>query len=435
MWETLEGRDGWPIPGAFHPEGDHEGRSVAHQVETEPRATLDGSARPRIEGRVVPSVRPWSRREILLGIRNLVFQQEVLDHLERDPRLEVVAAVTWPGALVQAMRDLNPDVTIACPAMVREMRHPAITPMQPLMVVAEEMTVPVLREAIEAGARGVFAWPEERGELAEEISGIGGGSGEVAVDRGRVIAVYGTRGGSGTTFVTTQLAATFADQGHRCVLVDLDSTFADVTIALGVDREARTIADLAPVVGELGPDHLEDALFRHPRGFSVLLAPFQPAADVSLPSGLYTAAIALLAGAFEIVVLHVPRGLDGLVRAAVGIADDLLLLVAPDLFSLHASRRAVQALGLEGQPDRYRIILNPASRNQIGRREVERVLGMAPFGAIRFDPAVARVQARSRLLPPRGRRAARDLRILANRLAPRREVPTPRLLTPEGEVS
>jgi len=167
----------------------------------------------------------------------------------------------------------------------------------------------------------------------------------------------------------------------------------------------------------------------------VLLAPFQPAADVSLPSGLYTAAIALLAGAFEIVVLHVPRGLDGLVRAAVGIADDLLLLVAPDLFSLHASRRAVQALGLEGQPDRYRIILNPASRNQIGRREVERVLGMAPFGAIRFDPAVARVQARSRLLPPRGRRAAKDLRILANRLAPRREVPTPRLLTPEGEVS
>jgi pilus assembly protein CpaE len=433
MRETVEGKDGWPISGGLDPKNPRM-RTVDDEPMILRRADVDGSAHPRIEAPLAPSVRPRSHRRVLLGIRDLVFQQEVLDHLERDPRLEVVAAVAWPGALVQAMRDLTPDVTIACPTMVREIRHPAVGPPQPLMVVAEEMTVPVLREAIEAGAHGVFAWPDERAELAEEISEIGGRSGEVATGRGRVIAVYGTRGGSGTTFVTTQLAATFADQGHRCVLVDLDSNFADVTIALGIDREARTIADLVPVVGELGPDHLDDALFRHPRGFSVLLAPSQPAAEVEVPAGLYTAGIALLAGDFEIVVLHVPRGMDRLIRTAVAMADDVLLLVAPDLFSLHASRRVVQALGLEDQPNRCRIILNPASRGQIGRREIERVIGMAPFAAIRFDPAVARAQARGRLLPPRARRAAKDLRVMANGLVAQHDVPL-RLPAFEGGVS
>jgi Flp pilus assembly CpaE family ATPase len=361
------------------------------------------------------------RRRVLLGIRDLVFHQEVLDHLERDARLEVVAAVTWPGALIQGMSDLAPDVTVACPAMVRETRHPAVGPTPNLMVVAEEMTVPVLRDAIEAGARGVFAWPEERRELAEELAIAGDRSTEGALPRGRVIAVYGARGGSGTTFVATQLAASFADAGRRCALVDFDSIFADVTIALGIDRLERTIAALIPVAGELGPDHLDDALFKHPRGFSVLLAPAEPASDVPPPHGLYTGATALLAGAFEVVVLHLPRGIDGVIRAAVGMADEVLFVVAPDLFSLHAARRAALALGLEAQPDRCRVILNPAVRHQIGRSEIERVLRMPPFGAVRFDPAVPRAQALSRLLSPRAGRAAKDLRILAARLVSERD--------------
>jgi Flp pilus assembly CpaE family ATPase len=392
----------------------------SHKEEMFMRETdLDeGAAR---NDRPMESVHRSPRRRVLLGVRDLVFHQEVLDHLERDARLEVVAAVRWPGALIQGMADLAPDATVACPAMARETRHPAVGPTANLMVVAEEMTVPVLRDAIEAGARGVFAWPEERGELAEELASIGARSTEGTPPRGRVIAVYGARGGSGTTFVATQLAASFADAGLRCVLVDFDSMFADVTIALGVDRQERTIAALIPVAGELGPDHLDDALFKHDRGFSVLLAPAEAASDTPPPQGLYTGATALLAAAFEVVVLHVPRGIDGLIRAAVGMADEILFVVAPDVFSLHAARRAALALDLEAQPDRCRVILNPAIRHQIGRSEIERVLGIPPFGAVRFDPAVPRAQARSRLLSPRAGRAAKDLRILAGRLVSERD--------------
>jgi pilus assembly protein CpaE len=394
------------------------------------RETIEGT----VESAVGADVHPRSRRRVLVGIRDVAFHQEVLDHLERDARLEVVGAVARPGALLQGIRGLVPDVTLACPVMVRELSHPAVGRTNNLMIVGEEMTVPVLREAIEAGAHGAFTWPDERDELTEEILRAGDISKGEPTARGAVIAVYGARGGSGTTFVASHLAASFADRGQSCVLVDLDANFADVSIALGIDRQARTIADLVPVMGELGPEHLQDALYRHPRGFSVLLAPNDPGTDVHPPHGLYAAAIALLAGDFEIVVLHVPRGLDGLIRAAVGMADDVVLVVAPDLFSLHAARRAVHALDLDGQPGRCRILLNPSVRGRGGRRDVERVLGMAPFAAVRFDSDVARAQERGRLLPPRRRRAARDLRVLADRLSGMRDVPLPGLRFVEGEV-
>jgi Flp pilus assembly CpaE family ATPase len=428
MREWVEERDRWPVPDGADANGDRGNGELSPAAE--PDATSDsGSVATRVRASLGSATPPHSRGRVLLGIRDVAFHQEVLDHLGRDARLEVVGAVARPGALLQGMRDLAPDVTVACPVMVREISHPAVGRAPNLLVVAEEMTVPVLREAIEAGAHGVFAWPEEREELSEEIARLRRPSSEVPAPRGRVIAVYGARGGSGTTFVASHLAASFADRGETCVLVDLDANFADITIALGIDRQVRTIADLVPVAGELGPHQVEDALYRHPRGFSVLLAPTEPAHEEPIPPGLYTAAIALLAGAFEVVVVHVARGLDSLIRNAIGMADEVVLVIAPDLFSLHSARRMVRALGLREPPGRCRVLINPLVRNEIGPRDVERVLGMAPFAAVRFDPAVGRAQGHGRLLPHRARRAGKDVLALAGMLSPRRA------LHPEGEVS
>jgi MinD-like ATPase involved in chromosome partitioning or flagellar assembly len=413
MREWVEEEERWAVPDANNTNGDSAKDTLPNVRET---AAGPRTVTPPVEASSSTTVNPRFRGKVLLAIRDLVFHQEVLDHLERDSRLDVVAAVTHPQALVQRIRELGPDVTVACPSTARELRHPAMVRLPSLMIVAEEMTVPLLRDAIEVGAQGVFAWPEERDELSEEIAAIRRRSSEVQPTRGRVIAVYGARGGTGTTFVASQLAATFADRGQRCVLVDLDASFADVTIALGIGEPVRTIADLVPVAEELGLDHIEDALHRHPRGFSVLLAPAEAAEEDVPPPGLYTAAITLLAGAYEVVVVHVPRGLDDAIRAAIGMADEVVLVVAPDLFSLYAARRAVQALGLD-KHEGCRVLLNPSARNEIRPRDVERVLGIAPFGAVRFDSAVARAQAKGRLLPARARRAGKDLRALAARLA------------------
>src|SRR5207302_695262 len=89
------------------------------------------------------------------------------------------------------------------------------------------------------------------------------------------VAVLGSRGGAGTTFLATQLAASFATRGIATAIADLDVVCSDLTAALGIpaDQPVRTVADLLPVADELTAEHLEQVLFRHAAGFSALLAP------------------------------------------------------------------------------------------------------------------------------------------------------------------
>jgi len=49
---------------------------------------------------------------------------------------------------------------VVCPTTARGLRHPAVSSGIPrLVIISQEMTVPVLREAIDVGAEGIFCWP------------------------------------------------------------------------------------------------------------------------------------------------------------------------------------------------------------------------------------------------------------------------------------
>jgi Flp pilus assembly CpaE family ATPase len=358
------------------------------------------------------------RARILVAIRDLAFHQEVLDFLERDPRMDVVGAVTRPEALFRLELTTTHEATVVCPVLTRDVRHPAVGARdRNLFVVGEEMTVPLLRDAIDAGAKGVFAWPEERDDLARTIAGIVGDDGWASESRAKVVAVFGSRGGVGTTFLASHLAAAFADAGRRSVLVDLDACFADISVALGItsEQEVRTIADLVPVADELEPEHVNDALYGHARGFSVLLAPPEPLSD-DVPRGLHRAATALLTLSHDVVVLHAPRCLDDASRSGLAMADDVLLVVSPDLFSLFSARRAISSTGLRPGDGRCHVVVNAVARGGDAAALVERVLGARPAAAVRFDASVSRAQDRGELLRPRSHRAWRDVVALATRM-------------------
>jgi pilus assembly protein CpaE len=281
-------------------------------------------------------------------------------------------------------------------------------------VVGPELTVPMLRQAIALGAEAAFRWPEERQALMERVrrrrrAGGSGGSGA-----GSVIAVHGTRGGAGATFVACQLAASVAASGVPTALMDAGLAFSDVTAALGIsgDDAARTIADLIPVLDELSPEHLSKVLHPHSAGFSALLGPAADAPEGSDP-GLIRAAIASLRESFRMVIVHAPRSADAATLAALDASDAVLLVTTLDLFSLYGGKRALQRIA-RPDPLRARIVVNKTARGTIRMAEVERVLGDAPIASVRLDPAVPRAQERGELLGLRSGRAARDIERLAS---------------------
>jgi pilus assembly protein CpaE len=270
-----------------------------------------------------------------------------------------------------------------------------------LLAVDTAESVGGLRSAMRAGARGFFVWPSERDELALAAARVSVRHDEEArVGRARAIAVYGSRGGCGTTFLATHLASAFARLGKDCVLVDMDADFAQVSMALGVPREPapRTIEDLAPVVHELSAEHLRDVLWEHPQGFRVLLAPASP--TTSIGAGHFAACVETLSGRADVVLMHLPHGLDEVSRAGVAAADQVLVVLTLDVLSFHGARRLLAA---HGEDERFRFVVNRAARSEIVPGDVERVFGRKPVALIPEDGSIAEAQDRGRLIPPRGR--------------------------------
>jgi len=67
----------------------------------------------------------------------------------------------------------------------------------------------------------------------------------------------------------------------------------------------------------------------------------------------------------DMVVLHVPRGMDDTVRLGLGLADVVVMVLGLDVLSFRAAKRVVDALGLD---DRCSFVVNRASRREISPR-------------------------------------------------------------------
>jgi pilus assembly protein CpaE len=335
---------------------------------------------------------------VVLALEQPEVAEEVMHFLDRSGHARVVGSASDGRQLREAIRQLEPDAVVVAPALIpsREELNGAA-----LFALDTSQSVATLRRAIRGGAAGFYLWPAEREELAVAAARIRPPVEHEMEERAPVIAVYGPRGGAGTTFVATHLAAALARRGRSCILVDLDVVFADASAAVGVpiDEPVRTVADLLPLGDEVSPRHVDEVLWRHQQGFGVLLAPGDEAA-VTVRGHHYRSAVAAVRRTCDVVVLHVPRGLDEIARTGLELADRVLVVLGLDVLSFRDARRAIAVTGIE---DRCAFVVNRARRSEIAPADVERVFGVPAIAVIPSASAVPEAQDHGRLLPLRGR--------------------------------
>jgi pilus assembly protein CpaE len=354
---------------------------------------------------------------VVLGIEDQALQEEVLHFLDRLPTISVAGAAPDGESLVGRAREARPDAAVVSPGILGSLEgldgHSAI------LVVAEKETTGALRAALESGARGFYLWPEEREALARDARSAARAVEPAPGTPGRVVAVYGPRGGAGVTFLATNLAAASAARGASTVLVDLDLFFADVTCAIGVPpaSEIATVADLVPVLDELTQDHLGRVLYTHPTGFRVLLGPPEPSLAAALPPDYAATVVDLLRTERDVVILHLPRALDEACRGALELADEVLLVVSLDVLSFRAAHRSLTYLAGLGLTARCRLIVNRAAPGEVIPDDVERVFGLRPLAVLKHDRAIPRAMNRGELVAGRSGHVGRCLAGLARHIA------------------
>ena len=275
---------------------------------------------------------------VVIGIEASDVAEEVMHFLDRSGAARVVATAVDDRQLIEAVRQLEPNAVVAHPSLI----EPAAVRGPALLALDTRESVSSLRAAIRVGARGFFVWPGERDALAGAAAATVTSS-HVGEKRAVVVAVHGSRGGVGSTFVATHLAQEFARRDLDCVLFDADPTYADMSAAIGVpDEGVHSIADLLPLVHELTPGHLDDALWAHPSGFRALAAPAADRAAVVTRADL-TVLLRVMSTASDVVVVSLPRGLGELTAAGLEAADRVLEVLSLDVLSFRAARRAVEA--------------------------------------------------------------------------------------------
>jgi pilus assembly protein CpaE len=222
-----------------------------------------------------------------------------------------------------------------------------------------------LREALHRSLRWSLNLRSLGAERRPETTGL----------RGTVVSVFSSKGGTGKTFLTTNLGAALAVRSRKdTAILDGDFLMGDVMSYFG--REAtRSLQDLL-AVGELtDPEAVRGAGTKLGDNLFGFAAPLDPAAE-PVPGETMGKLVRSLRGAFSYVVVDASATYSDQALAAMDVSDQVLLITSLDLVAvrhLSSSLRTLLSLGLPR--DRFRVVLNRAdSKVGLDREEVERVL-------------------------------------------------------------
>ncbi|MEU6933036.1 P-loop NTPase [Streptomyces sp. NPDC046385] len=233
--------------------------------------------------------------------------------------------------------------------LIREvaLRFPAVG----VVLITADASPVLFSAAMDSGARGLVTLPLGYEELASRVQAaaqwstgvrrhLGAGTEALTGPGGRVVTVSGAKGGVGTTVTAVHLALAARASGHTVALVDMDLQGGDIASYLDVQFR-RSLADLA-AVDDISPRVLQDAVFVHETGVSLLLAPAEGERAEEVTDRSARQIVSALRSRYEIVVIDCGSHLDGAGAAAVEMADTALLVTTPDVVAVRAAKRAVR---------------------------------------------------------------------------------------------
>lgn len=323
---------------------------------------------------------------------------ETRDHLAKllgfETDIEVVGAASSGREALELAATLNPDVVlmdINMPDMdgiAATERMAAAVPTAAVVMMSVQGEADYLRRSMLAGAREFLVKPFSSDELTasirqvytrerEKLSRIAvpaaaptNGAvpkGAPSVERqsdepGRVVAVFGPKGGVGRTTLAVNLAVAAATElAQRTVLVDASFQFGDVGVLLNLNPKNKSIADLVPELEAGEPESLDTFLINHSAGIRVLLAPPSPEmAELITPVGIKRMLEALRA-THDLVVVDCMSSFNDTTLAILDLADSVLTMLSLEITSIKNIRlflEVAEQLGYDA--DKVRLVLNRA---------------------------------------------------------------------------
>lgn len=268
-----------------------------------------------------------------------------------------------------------------------------------------------IRAAMRAGYREFVVLPADA-ELLRQAVHEATWSGDRDEDAGEVIAMWGSKGGVGTTLLSVNLAGELSPV-HRVCVVDLDFAMGDVGAFLDLTIN-QSIADVFRNIGRLDERMLAGSVGVHASKIHVLGQPIDLETREEPRGDLVMRILTATARAYQYVLADCGASLDEASVTAATVADHIVLITTPDIPSVKDTWRRLQfieKLGLER--DRIRLVVNRFDKRtaQVGIADIEQNLGRKVDAVVNEDRNALRAVADGVLLRDIDKRSegARDI--------------------------
>jgi len=249
-------------------------------------------------------------------------------------------------------------------------------PQTSVILLCASHTPEFLLGAMRAGVREVLPSPAPADTLLAAVERVAATRKRRTGHRGRALAFMSCKGGSGSTFLATNLAWHLA-QSADVLLLDLNLQFGDAAAFVADGRPHATIADVARDISRLDASLLSASTIKPAPRYSVLAAPEDLALAAEVRPDHVQAIIEVALTQYEFVLLDLPRSLDPMTIHALDRVERIFCVLQPSVPDLRNASRLVKALHALGYPDeRLEVVLNRCERsNEIGADTVRKAVG------------------------------------------------------------
>ena len=244
----------------------------------------------------------------------------------------------------------------------------------------------LILRSMRAGARDFLRLPiitEEFNTVLDRTAQFCAGQVALPRKKGRMIAIFSSKGGCGTSFLATNIAAA---TGGPTALVDLNLQAGDLQLFLGLEPR-YSIADLVEGRARLDDELVKSLVAPYSSNLSLVAAPKEAdSADGIEPEHVFEV-LNRLRECYDYVVLDPQHTFDSITLAALDQADDIVLVLTLDIPAIRSTQRALEIFDRLGYPrKKVRVVVNRWSKQiDLDLREVEKFLGEPVMGFIPSD--------------------------------------------------
>ena len=320
----------------------------------------------------------------------------------RSPSDEVQVVAGMPQVLAAGAGATTPDVLVLDAPSVGEgdldqlERLSHVHPRLAFIVITQQSSPEFLMRAMRAGVREVMPLPLNGDALCAAIHRIDDKRGSQSQTHGKVLAFISCKGGSGATFLATNLGYALATlKNKRVALIDLNLQFGDASLFVSDQKPMATISDISQQIHRLDASYLASSMLNVAPNFSVLAAPEDPAHANDVKPEHVDQLTKLVRRHYDFVILDIGRSLDAVSIHALDHADIIFPVLQTTLPYIRDGKRLLGVFrSLDYRKDKVQLIVNRhENKSDIKLRDVEQAFGVTDIRTIpnHYDAAAASV--------------------------------------------